>query len=297
MSKALVFGGSGFLGSYVADELTNRGFSVLLADKERSNFKNKKQDYVYCDIMDSDAVGKVVNGFDLVFNFAGMSHLDSCIDKPKQTMQQNVIANINVIENLLDRPIKRYVYASSVYAASKYGSFYGISKSTSESLIEEFSRRHNFPYTIVRYGSLYGERAGSENGVYRIIEEAINEKRITYSGDGDEIREYIHASDAAKLSVDVAEDDQYNKEIITLTGVEKLNRSDLVKMIEEIIGKEVNVEYSEATWDGHYTVTPYSFQPRRTKKLAPNPSIDLGQGIASCVESFYDSIGKYNDQK
>ena len=289
MEQVTIFGGSGFLGSYVADELSLRGYKVILADIQSSPYLGKNQKYLECDIMDSERVREVLKGSEIVFNFAGMADLDDCINRPRKTIEQNVLGNLCIIENLIETPIKRFVYASSVYAASREGAFYGISKSTSEKLIHEFGVRYNLPYTIVRYGSLYGERSGSQNGIYRTIEEALSEKKITYSGDGDETREYIHAIDAAKLSVDVIENNSFRDEIITLTGVEKLNRRDLVKMIEEIIGKKIHVEYSQEKWEGHYKMTPYAFQPKRAKKLVPNPFIDLGQGIALCVEAIYQN--------
>ena len=287
MVQVTVFGGSGFLGSYVADELSARGYDVVLADLRASTYSSQNQKCLTCDIMDPQAVSKAIKDSEVIFNFAGIANLDECKDKPKDTIEQNVLGNINIMENIINYPVKRYVYASSVYAASREGSFYGISKLASEKLIQEFGRRYNLNYTIVRYGSLYGERAGSENGIYRIIEEALSDKKITYSGDGDEIREYIHASDAAKLSVDIIEDASYANDTITLTGVEKLNRRDLVKMIEEIIGKKIHVKYSGEKWEGHYKVTPYSTEFGGAKKLVPNPFIDLGQGIASCIESIY----------
>tara|TARA_B100000700_G_scaffold4959_1_gene5537 strand:- start:5145 stop:6029 length:885 start_codon:yes stop_codon:yes gene_type:complete len=287
MERVTIFGGSGFLGSYVADELNKREYSVLVADIAPAQYIAKGQDYMVCDILDPKMVKEAVAGSGVVFNFAGLTSLDQCIIRPLETMQQNILGNINIVNTLKSLPIKKYIYASSVYAAGSDGSFYGISKMTSEKIIEEYGKRYDFPYTIVRYGSLYGERADQNNGLYRIIEEAIQNKQITYSGDGDEVREYIHAADAAKLSVDILQDESYTGERITLTGVEKLKRSDVIKMIEEILGEEIVAKQSAKNWEGHYKVTPYSLQSRPAKKLVPNPFIDLGQGIASCIEEYF----------
>ena len=287
MTKAVVFGGSGFLGSYIADELTRRSFEVVIADVEESKYINSQQSFVRCDIMDKAKVKTVTRDCAIIYNYAGQADLDESINLPKETIEKNVIGNINILECIREHPIKRYVYASSAYAVSKNGSFYGISKLTSEKIIEEYKRRYNLPYTIVRYGSLFGERADSRNGIRRMIEEALTDKKITYSGDGEEVREYIHASDAAKLSVDIIQDSSYEGEHLILTGVERLRRRDLVYMMEEILGKKLIMEHSKEHWEGHYRVTPYSFQPRDAKKLLPNPFIDLGQGITSCIESYY----------
>lgn len=59
--------------------------------------------------------------------------------------------------------MERFIYASSAYALSNEGSFYGISKQSSEKLTEEY---YALKYTVIRYGSLYGERASHNNYIY-----------------------------------------------------------------------------------------------------------------------------------
>ena len=290
MKKVVVFGGSGFLGSYVADELTHRGYDVVIADIKESPYLSEKQSFVHCDIMDESALATVLEDAKIVYNFAGLADIDESIHQPKATMLQNVIGNINILEACREQAIERYVYASSAYAFSKSGSFYGISKLTSEKVIEEYESRYGLPYSIVRYGSLYGERADEHNGMFQTILEALTNHKITYAGDGDEIREYIHAADAASLSVDIVENDSFVGEHLILTGVEKFKRKDLLHMIQEITGKELVVEYTGQHWEGHYRITPYSFQPKAARKLVPNPFIDLGQGLIMCIQSIHEQI-------
>ncbi len=292
MKKVVVFGGSGFLGSYVADELTHRGYDVVIADIKKSPYLSEKQSFAYCDIMDCQTIEAVLGDAAIVYNFAGLADIDESIHLPKETMEQNVIGNINILEACRDRPIERYVYASSAYAFSDKGSFYGISKLASEKVIEEYQNRLGLPYSIVRYGSLYGERADIHNGMYQTIMEALTNHKISYSGDGEEIREYIHAADAATLSVDIIEKASFAGEHLILTGVERLKRKDLLHMIQEITDKELIIEYTGEHWEGHYRVTPYSFQPKAARKLVPNPFIDLGQGLTMCIQAIYERINE-----
>jgi UDP-glucose 4-epimerase len=238
--------------------------------------------------LDVNSVQKAVENAAIVYNFAGLADVEESIHQPKETIEQNVIGNINILESLRDKPIELFVYASSAYAVSNKGSFYGISKLASEKVIEEYEIRHGLPCTIVRYGSLYGERADEHNGIYRIIWEALTEHKISYSGDGEEIREYIHAADAATLSVDIAEDNSFIGEHLILSGVERLKRKDLLHMIQEIINKDLIIENTGEHWEGHYLITPYSFQPKAAKKLVPNPFIDLGQGLTMCIQAIYE---------
>jgi len=287
MKKVVVFGGSGFLGSYVADELTGRGYDVAIADIKESPFLLEKQSFIQCDIMDVDALAVVLRDVAIVYNFAGLADIDESIDQPRATMEQNVIGNINILEACRGISLERYVYASSAYAFSQKGSFYGISKLASEKVIEEYQNRYALPYSIVRYGSLYGERADKHNGMYRMLHQAITEGKIMHNGDGEEVREYIHAFDAARLSVDIIEDDTYRDQHLILTGIERMKQKDVLHMIKEIMNDDVEITYTNTQTEGHYQVTPYSFHPNMARKLVLNAFIDLGQGLVECVREIH----------
>jgi len=294
--KVVVFGGSGFLGSYVSDELTHRKYDVLIADLVESAHINGNQRFVKCDIMNDTDIPRILEEADFVYNFAGLADLDDSIHQPKKTIEQNVIGNINLLEAILSQGhlLKRYVYASSAYAFSTKGSFYGISKLASEKIIEEYSRRRDIPFTIIRYGSLYGERADIHNGVYNMLKEAISTRTIHHKGDGEEVREYIHASDAAVLSVDVLEDKKFINQHAVLTGVERMRQKDLLRMIQEVMNDDIIVTYSGNERVGHYEVTPYSYQPNTARKLVSNSFIDLGQGLVSCLKHIDDAFNDDN---
>jgi UDP-glucose 4-epimerase len=282
MTRAVVLGGSGFLGSYVADELSRRGFEVVIGDLIPPACPVAGQTYVPCDIMRPENVREVIGSADAVYNFAGMADLDESLHSPRETIMLNVIGNINVLDACVDAKPKRFVYASSAYALSNKGGFYGISKYSSERVIREYGSRFGLPFTIIRYGSLYGDRADRHNGIYQLLYQALTTSRIVHNGDGEETREYIHAADAARLSVDIL-DDQYTNENVMLTGVERMKQKDILQMIREITGDRIAIEFTNTPWDAHYRVTPYSLHPELGKKLVANPFIDLGQGLMDCI--------------
>jgi len=285
--NVIVFGGSGFLGSYMVDELLQRKYNVVVADLENYGFTDKKI-FKFCDIMDSKRVDELVKSANFVFNFAGLSNLDDASNSPFDTIKLNVMGNINILEACKRNNVMRYVYASSAYSLSEKGSFYGISKLASEKIIEEYNKKYNLEFSIIRYGSVYGERKFKNNYIYNLIEEAINKKRIDHSGDGEETREYIHASDIAKITADIIKDKKYANKHFILTGVEKLKRKELFEMIQEISGKKFKVKFIKKKSKGylHYQLTPYSFNPSMSMKLVANPYIDLGQGILDCIKEI-----------
>jgi len=291
MKKVVVFGGSGFLGSYVADELTRRGYNVTIADLYESKYLQKNQEFLKVNISNSDNIQEVIHDAHIVYNFVAIANLDDAIHDPLNTMNINVIGNLKILEACRKSSnIERFVYASSAYALSNEGSFYGISKQTSEKLTEEYYKRYGLKYTVIRYGSLYGERASHNNYIYNLLKEGIQKGKLEYKGDGNDLREYVHAADVAKLSVNILEDTQYENEHIILTGIEKLRRIDLLTMINEILNNKLVVEQVASDNMGHYKITPYSFHPTVAKKLVANPYIDLGQGLVECIQEIYKEI-------
>lgn len=288
--KAIVFGGAGFLGSHVADELSAAGHTVTIFDVTTSKYLQDSQKMIQGDILDSLAVKAAVKGHDVVYNFAGLADLNHSIERPKETLELNVMGNLNVLEAARDAQVKRYLYASTVYVFSKQGSFYGISKYASEKIVEEFSRQHEMDFTILRYGSVYGPRCDSKNRIYRLLKEALESGRIVFQGNGDEEREYIHVRDAAKLSVQVLGANYRNRHIM-LTGTERYRYDDLLQMIREILNNKIKIVYLNEEYQGHYVKTPYSFSPAVSHKLVANPFTDFGQGLLETIEEINAQMG------
>lgn len=283
--KVVVFGGNGFIGSYIIEELLAKNYDVVSADLHPSKYVDDKY-FAQCDIMDNNKVNDLVQGADIIYNFAGYANLDDAIANPTRAIELNVLGNLNILEACKKHKVQRFVYASSAYAMNDKGSFYGISKLASEKLVEEYYNKFGLEFTIVRYGSVYGERDYHNNYIYNLVKEAMHTNIINHSGDGEEIREYIHAADVAKLALQVIESDEFVNEHIILTGVERMHRKELFEMINEILGNKIKINLNNDGYSNHYKTTPYSFHPTRSKKLVANPYIDMGQGIVECMKDI-----------
>ena len=284
--KVIVFGGAGFLGGYVVNELERRGYDVIVADLQKSRFVEKSC-FKNCDISDIHEVENVIpEDVDVVYNFAGFANLEAAADYPIETISLNVMGNLNVMEIARLKGCKHYIFASSAYAMSDKGSFYAISKLASEKLVKEYKNRYNINFTIIRYGSVYSERQSENNYIYNLIKKAQRTKKISHNGDGQEVREYIHSADAASLSVDIIEDDKFKNQHIILTGFERMRRIELFEMINEIFGNTLTIELNSEGSSDHYNLTPYSIQADVSKKLISNPFIDIGQGILECIKAI-----------
>jgi len=288
----VVAGGSGFIGSHVADALSEAGHKVTIFDLRESPHLREDQEFVQGNTLDRKLVREAVEGKDAYYNFAGIPHLDIGLGHPIETVEQNILATVISLEACRLAGIKRYVYASSIYVYSEGGSFYRCSKQAAELYVEEYQRLHGLDYTILRYGTVYGPRADDHNSIRRYLKMALTDRRIVTSGTGEEVREYIHVRDAASSSVKILSE-EFRNEHVVLTGLHAMKFIDALVMIREIVGRDVIIDIAppdpndpRTGSSGHFCITPYCFRPRVAKKLVNNPYHDMGQGLLDCIDEI-----------
>ena len=293
MSKqAIIFGGSGFLGSHVADSLSAGGHKVTVFDKKESPYLRSDQTMIVGDILDVNQIRKAMKGQDIVYHFAGLADLDHSTDKAMESINQNIVGTIHLLDVAVEFKIGRFVFASTIYVYSGRGGFYRCSKQACELYIEEYQKLYDLDFTILRYGSLYGPRAGVSNSIRRYLKEGLENQRIAYPGTGDEVREYIHVKDAAKLSSDILTEEYKNRHII-ITGHHPMKAGEMLAMVQEILNHKVSIDYAGNINENHYNITPYSFIPKVGSKLVSNLYMDMGQSFLECLqEIFHDAEEK-----
>lgn len=296
MKKAVVFGGSGFVGSHVADSLTEAGIETTIFDINQSSFINDKQFFIHGNILDQSAVDEAISGKDYVYHLAGQADIGISLEEPKDTLSLNIQGTINILEACRKYNIQRFIFASTIYVYSDAGGFYRASKQACEIIIDEYQKIFGIDYTILRYGSLYGPRADDRNFIHKVIKQAILEKTIKTGCGDDEKRDFIHVYDAARMSVDILTENYKNVHVM-LTGYQHISRGELLNIISEMLGGNVKIEPQKPETDrlhGHYKLTPYVFKPQISKKLVSQEYLEFGQGILNCMEEIHK---KYVAQK
>lgn len=281
--KVLVTGGSGFIGSHIADALSDAGHKVVLFDLKLSPWLRSDQTMVTGNILDANAVYRAMADCEAVYHLAALADINEAIDRPRETVEINIVGTLNLLEAARDRKIKRFVFASSIYVYSNQGSFYRTTKQACENLIGDYHERYGLEFTTLRFGSLYGPRAGTASYLNCILSQGLTERRIDYYGTGEEVREYIHVLDAAAMSVDVLAPEFANQHV-HLTGRERITSRDMLAMICEMLGSDVVVNFNGTSPVGHYVQTPYHFAPKLGRRLTRNSYIDLGLGLMDCLQ-------------
>ena len=287
----LVLGGSGFLGSHVADALSNEGYKVRILDRQKSIWIREDQEMIIGDMLDQGILDSAVKGCVAVYNFAAIADLNEALTKPIETARVNILGNVQVLEACRLHKVQRYVYASTVYVHSREGGFYRCSKQAAEHYVEEYQRSYGLDYTVLRYGSLYGPRSDNHNGLWRIVKEVLETGVVKYEGNVESVREYIHVEDAARASVLALSEDFKNQHVV-LTGQEPMRVLDMLKMLAEILGIEKEVQFDNLPYAGHYIRTPYAYQTKLGRKFIPPMHVDLGQGLLQLIAEIKHNSGK-----
>ena len=287
--KVVVVGGSGFLGSHVSDALSQAGFEVTIIDILPSPWLNSNQKMVIGSIFDDNQLKEVFSGTKFVFHLAGVADLAQATLNPRNTVVQNIIGSTNVLAACVEVGVERIFFASTVYVYSDKGAFYRVSKQAVELLIEAYYERFGLDYTILRYGSLYGPRAQNWNGLKRFVCQAVDEGKIVYPGTGEERREYIHVSDAARLTAE-AVGQQFSRKCLTISGAQTMATSQVLNMIKEIMADTPEIVFETTSSDYnqfHYSLSPYKYTPKMGVKIVPREFVDIGQGILELIEEVY----------
>jgi UDP-glucose 4-epimerase len=283
--RIAVTGGAGFLGSHLVEALAAAGHTVTVLDRAASPWLPAGARMITAELDDAGALAELVAGQDAVYHLAAFADLNAARDRPLETAQVNIIGTLRLLEAMRAAGVARFLFASTVYVYSREGGFYRCSKQACESYIEEYGRELGLRYTVLRYGSLYGTRSDRTNGVHRLLASAMRDGRITYAGSPDDVREYIHVEDAARLSVDVL-GPEWEGQHVLLTGPAQTRAGDLFMMFQEILGRAVEVDY-RAGGTGHYAVTPYAYTPKPGRKLIATHYVDMGQGLLRLVEDLH----------
>jgi len=283
-NSALVIGGSGFLGSNLADHLTNNGFDVGILDKKRSKWINNKQKFYNFDIGDVSNLKKVLKNYDYVYHFGDVSDLNYLYDKPETSVIENILKAVNLFKLCSELKIKKVLYSSSAYVSSSEGGFYKASKLSAETYLREFGKNYNLNYTILRFGSLYGPRTDSNNSIYKILKSALLDKKLYFDGHKFTEREYIHVHDAVQCCVD-ALDKKFNKLTLMITGYQAVTMEKLLFVIGEIMKIKKKPNFGNKKNKAHYQITPYSFVEHESiKTYSPKLRTELGQGIVDLLK-------------
>ena len=206
MSRVLVTGGAGFIGSHVVDQLLAAHYEVVVVDDLRTGKLSHLPANIRChqvDILSEEFEGIIAKERpEYMYHFAAQISVSSSLKAPHEDAANNIIGTIRVLECCRKYDVKKVIYASSaaVYGDPKYLpvdeahpivplSPYGISKHTAEHYMHTYQLNYGLPYVVLRYANVYGPRqdAKGEAGVVSIfIDRMLKGEQAVVEGDGEQ---------------------------------------------------------------------------------------------------------------
>jgi len=277
--RYLITGGSGFIGSHLAESLIVRGDEVVIIDNQSTgsitNLKNidSKVNLIKGDILDKALLGKYVLESDSVVHLAAALGVLNIVNKPLQSLKINIQGTENVLE-FADRFNKPVLIASTseVYGKNdkvplneeddriighplKSRWSYSEAKAVDESLAYFYYLENELPIRIVRFFNTVGPRQVGQYGmvVPRFVTAALRNEPIQVYGNGDQIRCFCHVSDAIKALLLVIDSDKAIGQVFNVGNSQQISIMDLAKKVIEITGSHSKIKkipYSEAYPEG-----------------------------------------------
>jgi nucleoside-diphosphate-sugar epimerase len=306
MSRYLVTGGAGFIGSHLAEELVRRGETVRVVDNlstgKRTNLSHLPGvEFLEGDLADIEVARSAVAGMDYVLHQAAIPSVPRSVRDPITSNRSNIDATLNVLVASRDAGVRRFVYAGS---SSAYGdtptlpkhegmpphplSPYALQKLVGEQYAEMFTRLYGFEAVTTRYFNVFGPRqdpSSPYSGVISLFISALVEgRRPTIFGDGEQTRDFTYvanvvdgvlracqASGVAGCSINVA-----------TGGRMTLNR--LFAALRVLVGANVEPIYADPRpGDVRHSQADISLARRA---LGYEPSVSLEEGLRRTLEWY-----------
>lgn len=264
--KALVTGGSGFIGSNLVDLLVKEGHEVRVFDNLSSGHIENISDYINSkdiefvggDVRDVDAVSRAMKNIDVVYHMAASVGRQRSIDNPALDSTINLVGTVNVLEGMRHNDVQKIVYSSSaaIFGELKTPSIdedhiqnadspYGVSKLAAEKMILSYSGIHNIIGVCLRYFNIYGnnQRFDAYGNVIPIFAKRIfDNEHITIYGDGEQTRDFVNVSDVARAnyisSIKCEKTSVYN-----LGSGSTITINELANMMKKIANQDVKIDY------------------------------------------------------
>lgn len=320
MSKFLVTGGAGFIGSdFVHFVLENTDASVTVLDKltyagsvsSLEGLPEERFSFVQGDICDADLVNDLFSKHDAVIHYAAESHNDNSLSGPAPFVQTNLVGTFTLLEAARRTDIRyHHISTDEVYGdlefddperfteATPYNpsSPYSSTKAGSDLLVRAWVRSFGVRATISNCSNNYGPRQHVEKFIPRQITNVIDGVRPRLYGDGLNVRDWIHADDHSSAVLRILESGKMGETYLIGADGEKTNR-DVVEIILDAAGLSRDAYDLVTDRPGHDKRYAIDWSKLRNE-LGWEPRYrHFAAGIAETIEWYRENENWWRPQK
>jgi UDP-glucose 4-epimerase len=286
MTKIIVTGAAGFIGSHLVDALVSKGYDVIGVDDFNNYYdpKLKKQNISHalehknfqliCGDIQFLNWQNLLEDVSYVFHQAAQAGVRASWGNNFQAYVERNISSTQILleASIKAKQLKRFIFAStsSIYGESetlptselippKPISPYGITKLAAEQLGNLYYKNFDLPFVSLRYFSVYGPRQRPDMGFHKFFKAALNDESITIYGDGKQTRDFTFVQDIVEANLAAAESEDVVGEIINIGGGSRISLSEVLEQIEVIIDQPFQKNYIEPSkGDARHTTADIS---------------------------------------
>jgi UDP-glucose 4-epimerase len=299
MSKILVTGGAGFIGSHVVEHYLNKGCEVTVIDNlstgriENLDQSNENLNFLEYDIR-NPFPRKILSNIKSVIHLAALADIVPSIENPKSYYESNVQGTFNLLEECRRSKIKKFIYAasSSCYGLAKtlptceespiepqYP--YALTKRMGEELVVHWEKVYNLPAISLRFFNVYGPRSrtsGTYGAVFGVfLAQKLAKKPFTVVGDGNQTRDFTFVSDIVR-AIDSAANSSLSGKIYNVGSGKSIS----VNRIAELLGGSKTF-IPKRPGEPDCTFADIS---KIKKELKWNPKFSIEEGIKILLENI-----------
>jgi UDP-glucose 4-epimerase len=306
VSRAVVTGGAGFIGSHLVDALLERGDDVVVIDDFRSgreqNLAHVADDIevVRADVSEASAeLHRGVGGADHVYHLAGMADIVPSIERPREYFATNVQGTFNILEAARAGRAGRVIYVASstcygipsTYPTAEGAIIdtrypYAQTKYQGELLVLHWHRCYGMPNVSLRFFNVYGPRSrtsGTYGAVFGVfLAQKINGEPFTVVGDGEQTRDFTYVTDIARAMIAAANapaQDVAGEVINVASG----NPQSVNRLVELLGGPVVHVPKRPGEPD-----CTWADITKARELLGWEPTVSFEDGVARMLERIDD---------
>ena len=307
MSKYLVTGGAGFIGSNIVCALVERGEDVTVLDDfstgKLGNLEGvlQKIRLVETDICNKHRASEVMRGIDYVLHQAALPSVARSVANPLVSNKVQVFGTLNMLWAACQAGVKRFVYAgsSSVYGDSEVlpkredmtpapKSPYAVGKLAGEHYCKVFNDIYGLETVVLRYFNVFGPRQDPASRYSAVIplfiNAALEDKGVTIYGDGLQSRDFTYVSNVVDANLKAVESDKAVGQTMNIAYGGRTTLLELLDAISEITGKKIPAKHQDPrpgdVKHSHADIT------RAGELLAYQPAVDLKEGLKKTAEFF-----------
>lgn len=311
MSRVLVTGGAGFIGSNLTEALLQRGHLVRVLDDfstgKRENLIFEKEyhslEVIEGDVRDFSTCRKAVKGVEYVFHQSALPSVQRSVEDPATSNAVNVGGTLNILLAARDGGVKRVIYAAS---SSVYGdtptlpkheemppnplSPYALQKYVGEKYCRLFCELYGLETISLRYFNIFGPKQ-DPNSLYsavipKFIDALLQGRSPIIFGDGEQSRDFTYIENVVQANLLAMSAEHLHGEAVNIACGKRISLNQLLNVLKEILGSKLSPVYQEARkGDVKHSLADI----RRAKEMIKyEPKVEIEIGLKKTVEFFSD---------